>query len=695
MDCRQAVRLAKEGKDEGFRYLYESTYKTKYYLAVKYMKNEDAAEDVLQDAYIRAFSSLDSLENPEAFPAWLGMIVANTAKNALKKRNPLLFSDVSQEGDDEPFEYEVADESTESQPENAYSRKETQELVRELIDSLSEEQRVCILMFEIEGIPIKEIAATLQCSENTVKSRLNYGRKNIKKKAEDLQKKGYKLYSLAPLPLLLWLLRAERAQSEEFLAAAQAHAEGRILEAAGNIASGSATGTAVTGAVKAGFLHTAAGKITTGLLTLAIVGGTAVGIYGARKAPEPTKVTEPFETTLPQPTETEPTKTEPQETELADADFPELMVGGLTRREVEYALSYAPVEMSLADGSYNGSTIESYLQHTLPVIYDKEGNAAYQPGAVLPEPDSVIACYGLNSNGYPIFSLTDLNRVLALFSDYQINEATPLPYSYVQGDRIYCKLIVTSGIHTRAEILSAKMTDGEIRLLYNYKKDHADPSAEDMTAQLLAVLHPTADGKYRVTEICNADEAPEVQTPNADFDPIPLFEAYLNNLRDLNAVDIFTAYVAKWKDIWPEYVTYLEEHSNLQYLYQDLDGDEIPELLVMSEGITDRGTQVIPVSKAYACRVTDGETQIIEIAGTMFPTAKPIDGYGVISYQFSRGTGLTEYHRITVKDGALHYEAIPEYTFTMGDSHAGAVNDRIKRETTCLEWTPLSPENAE
>ena len=56
---------------------------------------------------------------------------------------------------------------------------------------------------------IREIAATLGCSENTVKSRLNYGRQNLKKKAEELQKKGYKLYSVAPLPLFLYLLRSQ------------------------------------------------------------------------------------------------------------------------------------------------------------------------------------------------------------------------------------------------------------------------------------------------------------------------------------------------------------------------------------------------------------------------------------------------------------------------------------------------------
>ena len=191
MDYRQAIDLAKEGKEEGFKFLYENTYKSKYYLAIQYMKDEQEAQDVLQEAYIKAFTKLDQLEKPDAFSSWLGSIVGNVAKNMLQKKNPLLFSDVATNDGEEPYEYEIEDENEGYQPEMSYGRQETRQLVHEMINSLSEEQKLCILMYEIEGIPIKQIAAALDCSENTVKSRLNYGRKNLKKRAEELQKKGF------------------------------------------------------------------------------------------------------------------------------------------------------------------------------------------------------------------------------------------------------------------------------------------------------------------------------------------------------------------------------------------------------------------------------------------------------------------------------------------------------------------------
>ena len=149
MDYTEAVRLARTGNERGFGYLYEHTYKSKYYLALQYMKQKEAAEDVLQDAYLKAFSKLDTLEDPERFPAWLGQIVANTAKNALAKNNPLLFTEVEAQTELEDFVEQIEDEDITSQPELSYTREETRELVQELINALSEEQRMCVLLFHI------------------------------------------------------------------------------------------------------------------------------------------------------------------------------------------------------------------------------------------------------------------------------------------------------------------------------------------------------------------------------------------------------------------------------------------------------------------------------------------------------------------------------------------------------------------
>ncbi|MCC8045722.1 MAG: RNA polymerase sigma factor [Clostridiales bacterium] len=315
MTYTEAIRMALSGDERGYTFLYEETYKSKMYLAIQYMKNEDDAMDILQDAYVKAFAKLDTLQDPEKFPSWFGMIVANTAKNALVKKNPVLFTDMAADPDAEPFEYSIEDENLSHQPELSYTSEETRLLVREMMDALSEEQRVCVLMFHIDGIPIKEIAETLGCSENTVKSRLNYARKNIKKQGEELQKKGYQLYEIAPFTLLLLLLHkdASAMSGEADFLAAGAKVEQAVLQngasfagesaassavgnaaydgasgisagtsatssAAGNAAAGTAAKTAAGTAVKSAFLSTAVGKITVGVVGAVLIGGSVFGV---------------------------------------------------------------------------------------------------------------------------------------------------------------------------------------------------------------------------------------------------------------------------------------------------------------------------------------------------------------------------------------------------------------------------------
>ena len=316
VDYTEAVEQAKAGREEGFSYLYEMTYRNKLYIAMKYMKNEDEAMDVLHDSYVKAFERLSGLQDANSFPGWLSTIVANTARNALRDRHTVNFSDMQREDQDgETFEYSIADENMTAQPEMACTTKETQEMVQELIGSLSDEQRMCVLMFHIEGYSIKDIATVLGCSENTVKSRLNYGRKNIKAKAEELQKKGYKLYSYTPMALLTYLLMAERgtmlvAGTFDKLAgvgsvvgaglihggaAGALSVAGSAATAGGTGVAGAAGSAAGTGAAAGGktaaatvakqtFLKTVAGKITRAAAGVAVAGGAAgVAIYNHNK----------------------------------------------------------------------------------------------------------------------------------------------------------------------------------------------------------------------------------------------------------------------------------------------------------------------------------------------------------------------------------------------------------------------------
>ena len=78
--------------------------------------------------------------------------------------------------------------------------------MQDILSALPEEQRLCILMYYYEELSVGEIAEALECSTGTVKSRLNYARKFIKIKVEELEKQGTKLYGIAPIPFIVWML---------------------------------------------------------------------------------------------------------------------------------------------------------------------------------------------------------------------------------------------------------------------------------------------------------------------------------------------------------------------------------------------------------------------------------------------------------------------------------------------------------
>lgn len=514
MTYTEAINLARAGEERGYGFLYEKTYKSKYYLALQYMKNEEEAEDVLQEAYIKAFSKLDTLENPEAFQGWLGMIVANTAKNMLAKKRPLLFSDLAVDDEGEAFEYQIEDDDLEVQPELSYTRQETKELVHELIDSLSEEQRLCILMFHIEGISISEIARTIDCSENTVKSRLNYGRKNLRMKAEDLQKKGYKLYSVAPLPLFLMLLRSE----ETYLAA-----EG-ILSAAGklvadqvfaSLSSGEgvlSTTEAVTDAVKgmskeatktagsavkakdalgaagkAGILHTTAGKAAAIVLGICVAGGaTFFGVSQVMEARQEAKEAEVQEEIERQKEKEKKEEQAKEPKEVKDSDYSSLIAGNLTKEELEYVLSYGPEEIP-----NGGFSMEDYMRilNTLCEPSERTGGP--------------VQYYGSTPDYMPQYSVKDVNRLFESFSDFQFTEENDVEqgdYGDVNVDGEKIMFWAATENHVReATITSAEYNSEEMELYYTYSRGaYGD---ESYIAEKKAILKPNSEGLFKIVSI--------------------------------------------------------------------------------------------------------------------------------------------------------------------------------------------------
>ena len=284
MDTTELVIHAQKGNQQAITALYNLSYKPAYAVAFKMTGNEDDAFDVLQDAYIKAFNSLDQLTDPSGFIPWFNKITANKCRDFLRsKKNVIMFSDMEYDNGEDSFELEFEDESTAFQPEERADYSDTKRLVAEMLDNLPADQKMVLLMYYVQEMSIKEIAEALDISENTVKSRMSYGKKKMRAQAEDMEKKGYKLRvsAVAVVPFLIWMLR-------EFTGAvAISPMSAAIGTAAGAAAAGTSAAAGTASSVSAGAATGAATGATAGAATGATAGvsaGAAVGAAVSAKA---------------------------------------------------------------------------------------------------------------------------------------------------------------------------------------------------------------------------------------------------------------------------------------------------------------------------------------------------------------------------------------------------------------------------
>lgn len=185
-----------------------------------------------------------------------------------------MFSEMVSVDSDEMIDFK--DERTASMPEEVMDQKETSRLIGEILDGLSEEQRTAVGMFYFDNMSVKEIAEILDVSENTVKSRLNYARKKIEVEVKALEKKGTKLYNLAPIPFLLWLFKSEQAYAAEIPAS-------MVLE--GVTAGSTVAGSTVAGTTAKTGIKAMLTKAIAGVTTVAVI-GTGVAVYNNKQIEE-------------------------------------------------------------------------------------------------------------------------------------------------------------------------------------------------------------------------------------------------------------------------------------------------------------------------------------------------------------------------------------------------------------------------
>lgn len=292
----ELVRRCQQGDREAQEKLILATQDHIYYHCRKMLRHEEDALDATQEILISMLQGVDKLREPAAFWGWLNRMIANRCKNLLTRGPKESQIPEDEEGNSLLDTFETLDEQT--VPDKALDNEETRRMITELVDALPEAQRLCVLMFYYDEMSVKDIAAALETSEGTVKSRLNYGRKAIKEGVQRYEAQGVKLYSIAPLPLLFYFLRQDASACQIAPEAAVA-LSGRVLasaaaEQATASASVAGTKTAASGVAKAAAAKTGAGlgaKLVAGVLATAVVaGGVTVGARQLHKTGDNTSM---------------------------------------------------------------------------------------------------------------------------------------------------------------------------------------------------------------------------------------------------------------------------------------------------------------------------------------------------------------------------------------------------------------------
>ena len=189
VDYTEAVEKAKQGDQQAKEVLYTETCQHMFFLAKSIVKSDEEAMDIIHDSYICVFQKLDNIKNLSGFKSYLRTTVVNRCKNYLSKKKPLYLSDMTEDGED--FELEDIDGEI---PDELLENKDVIECVRRVVESLPEEQRMCVILRYYDEMSLQEIANTLEVSLGTVKSRLSRASKKMRDEIERLEKEENKKF---------------------------------------------------------------------------------------------------------------------------------------------------------------------------------------------------------------------------------------------------------------------------------------------------------------------------------------------------------------------------------------------------------------------------------------------------------------------------------------------------------------------
>ena len=184
------VERAKEGDEYAFAEIYHEFSKSVYYMGLRITKNEDDADEIVQETMLSVYKNLHSIKSPKALVAYVNRVASNKAIDLMRKSNPLQSDDYA-----ESLLYIIVETNEDYIPEEYLEKKEMREHVVSLIDELSPAQSAVIILFYYKQLSGKQIAKLLNINEAAVEMRLSRARAALKKKLQqNYERQGEEIY---------------------------------------------------------------------------------------------------------------------------------------------------------------------------------------------------------------------------------------------------------------------------------------------------------------------------------------------------------------------------------------------------------------------------------------------------------------------------------------------------------------------
>ena len=185
MDDAAAVARVRSGDKDSFRLLVERHSQTIFRLAFRMMENEQDAEEVVQETFLRAYRALDGFESRANFGTWIYRIALNRCYDLLAQRKSRPITQ-SREDPDAPDLVEQIP-TTNPNPERSVLSREIEVRVRSAMEQLTTGERIAFVLRHFEGRSIEEIARALNVRQGLAKNRVHRAVKKLRQQLQPLR----------------------------------------------------------------------------------------------------------------------------------------------------------------------------------------------------------------------------------------------------------------------------------------------------------------------------------------------------------------------------------------------------------------------------------------------------------------------------------------------------------------------------